>query len=571
MAVTTRPAGSSGLRTVEPSPAASLVGIPPATAGASELERRLTYLMLGRTLVISVVLGLNLWLLLRADVATSAVAWLLSALIAATYLITIVSAVLMRRGVAAEKLVWPQLAADLAVTSILVLVTGGAQSAYAFFFALSVVAAGALTYTRGVVVVGLVSLVLMVLIALLAWRGASPLPTVPQIEPWLQSTRDFAGSLGQNAAAIAAVGVLAYIFGDQLQKATVSLATERRTVADLVSLHQDIVRSLSSGLVTVDLDGTIVTANEAACEILGAPAARWVGKPVDAALPGLRERLGGGDRLRRADLEIRRGDDDRRALGVTVSPLRDEGERVVGQVINFQDLTELRAMEASMRRAERLATIGQLAAGIAHEIRNPLASISGSVELLRQAPQVTEDDRALMAIVTREIERLDALISDILELTNPRKKQTARLDVGVLVDETLAMFRQDPAVGTVAVEALPRDGDGLAIEGDPGKLRQVVWNLLRNAADAVAHGGTAIKIGIRREADRAVIEVADDGPGIPADVMPRIFDPFFSTKDRGTGLGLATSQAIVGEHGGTVEAESTLGTGTRFTVRLPLA
>src|SRR6185436_19661440 len=104
-----------------------------------------------------------------------------------------------------------------------------------------------------------------------------------------------------------------------------------------------------------------------------------------------------------------------------------------GQVINFQDLTELRAMEASMRRAERLATVGQLAAGIAHEIRNPLASISGSVELLRQAPQATEDDRALMAIVTREIERLDALISDILELTNPRKKQSVRLEVGVLV------------------------------------------------------------------------------------------------------------------------------------------
>jgi two-component system sensor histidine kinase PilS (NtrC family) len=568
MAATSRP---SGLRPTEPSPAASLVGIPAAATAASELDRRLTYLMVGRTLVISVVLGLNVWLLLRNDVPTSGVAWLLSGLIAATYLITIISGILLRRGVAADKLVWPQLAADLAVTSVLVLVTGGAQSAYAFFFALSVVAAGALAYTRGVVIVGLASLVLMVLVALLAWRGASPLPTVPQIAPWLQSPRDFAGSLGQNAAAIAAVGVLSYVFGDQLQKATQSLATERRTVADLVSLHQDIVRSLTSGLVTVDLDGTILSANEAASEILGVPRARLIGKAVGAALPGLGERLGGADRLRRADLDIRRADGATVPLGVSVMPLRDESEQVVGRVINFQDLTELRAMEQSMRRAERLATIGQLAAGIAHEIRNPLASISGSVELLRQAPQATDDDRALMAIVTREIERLDALISDILELTNPRPKQNARFDLGVLLDETLAVFRQDPALGTVAVEARPRSGDALAIDGDPGKLRQVVWNLLRNAAEAVTQGGTAITVALRREGDRAVVEVSDDGPGIPAEVMPRIFEPFYSTKDRGTGLGLATSHAIVVEHGGTIEVESGSGAGTRFTVELPLA
>jgi two-component system sensor histidine kinase PilS (NtrC family) len=176
-----------------------------------------------------------------------------------------------------------------------------------------------------------------------------------------------------------------------------------------------------------------------------------------------------------------------------------------------------------------------------------------------------------MAIVTREIERLDALISDILELTNPRPKQNARFDLGVLLDETLAVFRQDPALGTVAVEARPRSGDALAIDGDPGKLRQVVWNLLRNAAEAVTQGGTAITVALRREGDRAVVEVSDDGPGIPAEVMPRIFEPFYSTKDRGTGLGLATSHAIVVEHGGTIEVESGAGAGTRFTVELPLA
>jgi two-component system sensor histidine kinase PilS (NtrC family) len=556
------------------SPAVSLVGLPLPPAGSSDLARRLGWLMVGRTVVISVVLGLNVWLLVRGEVRASAAVWVMSALIAATYAITIVSGLLIRRGVAPERLVWPQLATDLAVTAVLVLVTGGAQSAFTFFFALSVVGGGALAYRRGVVVVGLVSLLLLVGVAVLAWQDASPLPTVPQVRPAAQSQADFLRALAQNAAAIAAIGVLSYVFGDQLEKATQSLATERRTVADLVSLHRDIVRSLSSGLVTIDLDNRVLTANEVAGDILGVAPDELVGKSVDAALPGLGARLAVAMSLRRADLEIARAGRPDLALGVSVSPLRDDTDGVVGRVINFQDLTELRKMEHKMRRAERLASIGQLAAGIAHEIRNPLASISGSIELLRQAPQVTDDDKALMAIVTREIERLDALISDVLEFTNPRPRQVVRVDLGVLVDETLAVFRQDPTVGAVAIAALRAPGE-LGLDADPGKLRQVLWNLLRNAAEAVTApgggGGGAIEVRVGRDGDRAVIEVADDGPGIPLDVLPRIFDPFFSTKRKGTGLGLATCYSIVDEHGGSIEAEPRTPHGTRFVVRLPLA
>jgi two-component system, NtrC family, sensor histidine kinase PilS len=556
------------------SPAVSLVGIPLPPAGSSDLGRRLGWLMVGRTVVISVVLGLNVWLLVRGEVRASAAVWVMSALIAATYAITIVSGLLIRAGVAPARLVWPQLATDLAVTAVLVLVTGGAQSAFTFFFALSVVGGGALAYRRGVVVVGLASLLLLVGVALLAWQDASPLPTVPQVRPAAQSQADFLRSLAQNAAAIAAIGVLSYVFGDQLEKATQSLATERRTVADLVSLHRDIVRSLSSGLVTIDLDNRVLTANEVAGDILGVAPDELVGKSVDAALPGLGARLAVAMTLRRADLEIARTGRPDLALGVSVSPLRDDTDGVVGRVINFQDLTELRKMEHKMRRAERLASIGQLAAGIAHEIRNPLASISGSIELLRQAPQVTDDDKALMAIVTREIERLDALISDVLEFTNPRPRQVVRVDLGVLVDETLAVFRQDPTVGAVAI-AVEREPGELGLDADPGKLRQVLWNLLRNAAEAVTApgggGGGTIEVRVGRDGDRAVIEVADDGPGIPADVLPRIFDPFFSTKRKGTGLGLATCYSIVDEHGGSIEAEPRAPHGTRFVVRLPLA
>jgi two-component system sensor histidine kinase PilS (NtrC family) len=289
---------------------------------------------------------------------------------------------------------------------------------------------------------------------------------------------------------------------------------------------------------------------------------------VDDVLPGLGARIAElrpQTPLRRADLELRRADEPGLWLGVSVSPLRDVTDRVVGRVINFQDLTELRRMEQSMRRTERLASVGQLAAGITHEIRNPLAAISGSVELLRQAPQVTDDDRALMAIVTREIERLNALVTDLLDYTNPRPRQVSTVDLGVLVDETLRVFRQDPTLGDAKVTAEVGDGT-IEVDGDPEKLRQVLWNLLRNAAEA---GGKGIEVHVSRNGQSALLEVRDDGPGIPAEVAQKIFDPFFSTKKRGSGLGLATCHSIVVEHGGTIEVGSQPG-GTAFSIRLPL-
>jgi two-component system sensor histidine kinase PilS (NtrC family) len=221
-----------------------------------------------------------------------------------------------------------------------------------------------------------------------------------------------------------------------------------------------------------------------------------------------------------------------------------------------------------MQRAERLATVGQLAAGIAHEIRNPLASISGSIELLRQAPQASDDDRTLMAIVHREVQRLNELIGDLLDYANPRPSQPVEFDLAVLVRETLQVSRADPALA--AVEVSVAADAALPVHADPSKLRQVVWNLVRNAADAAVTGGGHVRVEVRAaEAGHAAITVEDDGPGIPADRLARIFDPFFTTKPKGTGLGLATCHAVVAEHGGRIDVESEVGKGTKVVVRLP--
>jgi two-component system sensor histidine kinase PilS (NtrC family) len=546
-----------------PSPADSL--ITPPVPPASDTPRRVIRLLLLRTLVVSAVLGLSLWIVTAAEQVPMSAVWLQSGIIAVTYATSIVFGVMLRRGFPPRQVARLMHAADLAVTSLLIYATGGAESPYIFLYALSIVGAGALSYRGGAVVVTLASISLLVAVSLLAWTQAIALPALSQIRPWEQSGVDLVRTLGINLAALIGVGALSFIFGDQLQRGVETLATTRKAAADLLTLHEDIVRSLSSGLITIAPDGIILTANSAAADILGQPPA-LAGQPVDKLMPGLSGLIATGHgELRRADLLLAAD----LTVGVTVSPLRDVKNHVIGRVVNFQDLTELRRLEAQSRRSERLAMIGQLAAGIAHEIRNPLASISGSIELLRQGPSPSDDDRTLMAIVHREVQRLNVLIGDLLDYANPRPPQPVDFDLGVMVEETLQVARREPAFASIEMAfAVDRP---LPLHADPAKLRQVLWNLLRNAADAAALGGHHVRVDARRGPDATTLVVADDGPGIPADQLTRIFDPFYTTKSKGTGLGLATCHAIITEHGGHFDAVSEPGKGTRMTVSLPRA
>jgi two-component system sensor histidine kinase PilS (NtrC family) len=545
------------------SPGESLVrapalATPPPT---TDQRRRVARLLLLRTLVVTVVLGLSLWLLVRSETVPRTAVWLQSAIIAATYLTSVVFGVLLRRGLAPSRVARPMLANDIVLTSALVYITGGAQSPYTFLYALTIVAAGALAFRRGAVIVTIATLGSMIVVSLFAWRRVLDLPLSSTVRPWEQSGLDLIRTLGIGVAAMIGVGALSFIFGDQLQRGAETLATTRRAAAELLSLHQDIVRSLSSGLITTSPSGAVLTANHAAADILRTSPSLLVGRPVDSILPGLVD-------TRRADLTVPTNDGER-TLGVTVSPLRDVKDTVIGRVINFQDLTELRRLEAHARRTERMATVGQLAAGVAHEIRNPMASISGSIELLRQNPQASEDDRALMTIVHREIQRLNNLIGDLLDYANPRKKQPVDFDLASLIGETVQVARGDHSFADVELSSDIHDAP-LSLHADPAKIRQVVWNLIRNAADAASQGGKHVRVDVRRDGtEGAIIAVSDDGPGIPEHLVGRIFDPFVTTKQKGTGLGLATCHSIVAEHSGRIDVETAVGKGTKFSVVIP--
>jgi two-component system, NtrC family, sensor histidine kinase PilS len=536
-------------------------------------RRRLTYLMLYRVVLISLVLGATTLLYLLGDVDPGRRSSLgLYGIIGVTYLLTLVYALWLRseRGVA--QLATIQLAGDLVIATVLMHLTGGAQSAYTFFFPLTVIGAAVVASRRATAWVAVSAAVLFLLTGLLGWTGALEPIGVQYFQPQDLSAIELSRTLGLNLAALLGVSVLALSLSGQLQVASATLAVERSAAADLLVLHSDVVRCLSSGLVTVDPGDQVLTINQVACEILGTTSEAAVGAPVDRILPGLEARLGElGEHvsLTRAELTHARGDREL-VLGVSVSPLHDRGGRFRGRVVNFQDLTELRKMEQSVRQAERLAVVGGLAAGVAHEIRNPLASISGSIELLHQMPQADEDSRALMSIVTREIDRLNRLLTDLLDYANPRSLEIEPLDLAGLVRDTVGVFGQDRGFAEVAVELVGADElTTIEMTGDAAKLRQVLWNLLRNAAEAASQGGGHVWIEVEPAASEVTIRVRDDGPGIPAEHAQRVFEPFFTTKTRGTGLGLATVHSLVSDHRGAIRFVTPTRGGTCFEVRLP--
>ena len=380
----------------------------------------------------------------------------------------------------------------------------------------------------------------------------------------------FARALGLNLAAIVGVGAMAVQLAAQLQKSSHDLEVHRNVAADLLTLHEDIVRCLTSGLITVDLSGNVLTMNQTACEILGFPLESVLGAPLEKFAPQLAGALG----VSPIDQEARRGEVHHGALilGISISPLLDHTSEAIGRIINFQDLTEVRQLEEQIKRAERLTAIGTMAAGVAHEIRNPLASISGSIELLSGAPSQDEDSVALMNIVTREIERLNSLITELLEYASPRAPSIMHFDVCEVIRDTLRVFAQNSKFAPVVVEFTGDDGRRvLHLQADPEKIRQVIWNLLRNGAEASTEGGNHVWVSATREGESVILTFRDDGPGIAKPLLDKVFDPFFTTKSKGSGLGLAVVQSTILDHQGKIWVESEASHGASFHVRLPYA
>ncbi|MCP5057949.1 MAG: PAS domain S-box protein [bacterium] len=479
-----------------------------------------------------------------------------------------------------------QLVADLGLVTALVIFTGGAESIFSFLF-LPVVVFGALLFDRrgGYGTAGGASI----------GFGAATLVGIGFPMGGLAATpADFAFTLwGAHTGAMLLVALFGSGLAQELRIADERLEASACDLAELRSLHERIVESLTSGVLTTDAEGRVTSFNPESGRITATSAEQALGARLEDVLPGIAEVLRESDSSgrRRARFRFERSDGEERFLGVAISSLKNEDAPDSGCVVIFQDVTEVVRLEGELERNARLAGIGQLSASIAHEIRNPLAAISGSVEMLRSTLPPEEDgadQSRLMGIVLREIERLNQLITDFLQYARPAPAKMEPLDLGRLAGEVAEAFET----------ALDRDvllevevASPAMVDGDALQLKQLLWNLLGNAQHAVegpgrirlcvgkieADAGGEPQEGVagrRNTSEEAsgVVElvVSDTGVGIPHDVLERVFDPFFTTRSEGTGLGLAVVHRIVQNHAGTVQIESRKGAGTQFQVRLPL-
>jgi two-component system sensor histidine kinase PilS (NtrC family) len=500
-------------------------------------------------------------------------------LIGLTYALSVLYVATLRFVDTRPWLVDAQLGIDAAVVSAFIHVTGGIASNFSVLYLLPVMAAATTRARRGAVQVAVLSAILY-----LALVSAQYI----QVGDWLvrwQSPHVVLPTLGFaqytvaiNLFGLFAVALLSGSLAEGLRSAGARLERASDAMADLRAFNQYVIDSLLSGLVTTDAAGRVLTFNRAASAITGLEQGEVFGRDVGgllqlpAAFTATFATLSGTKSVR-LDSRYRAGEGQEIELGVVVTTLAfPDGRR--GYLLTFQDITDVRRLEREAQMQQRLAAVGEMAAGIAHEIRNPLASMSGSIQVLREELSLNRDQSQLMDIVLRESERLNDTIRSFLAYARPQRAEPAPLDVGQVVEDTARLLRNSLEIQQGHVVDVDVPPEPLWFSADENQIRQIVWNLATNGLRAMSEGGR-LRLAARVEntaSDRQVVlSIDDQGRGISAAQIDQIFQPFCSSFNKGTGLGLAIVHRIVTDHGGSIRVSSRVGRGTSVQVRLPLA
>jgi len=344
-----------------------------------------------------------------------------------------------------------------------------------------------------------------------------------------------------------------------------------RTLKSMESYTQNVVESMPNGLISLDKDGRIETINQKAQDLLGLNADEVKGKPLNQVMfrCNLSETFLPQEDIVERQMECHLNDGAVIPLSTTSSRLKDENGAIIGTVIILRDLRDIRSLEKEVQRSERLASLGRMAAGIAHEIRNPLSSIKGFAQYFRNKFPPDSEDRNYAAVMADEVDRLNRVIQDLLNFARPQEPNLKPIDVPPLIRHALRLIQSDIRDKDIRVtEDIPPDAD-FTIAGDGDMLTQVFLNLFLNAIEAMQTGGR-LGIALRKSREDMQIEISDNGDGIPPENLSRIFDPFFTSKKGGTGLGLAIVYRIVESHHGEIKVDSQPGKGSAFVLRFPL-
>ncbi|HWZ82425.1 MAG TPA: ATP-binding protein [Terriglobales bacterium] len=456
-----------------------------------------------------------------------------------------------------------QVISDLAMVTLVVHLTGGIDSSLNFLYPLVIIVACMLLPRSWGFFSGALAFLLFGTILELDFYGI--IPSYSTTHPKLKALQVV---MFVNLFAYCAIAYLAGLLVTKLRQADVRLKDASGALENLQALHENIVQSMSGGVIATGIDGRITLVNRAAQQLLESSEEELRGRSVTDLFLDPLPHVGSG----RSDAEVRYASGSngfRKTFRVMASALNVNVPGELGFVFTFDDLTEIRRLEREMRLQDRLAAVGRLAAAIAHEIRNPLTSIAGSVTMLSDAPALTDEQRKLLQIVTRESDRLNNIITDFLAYSRGKQYRFERVNLIPLLQDTLTLLEHRLTAENTGIRLrriLPAHEAWVLADGD--KLKQVFWNFSENAVRAMKNkGGTLTAALVERGTDWEM-SFSDTGPGISPQQTEKIFEPFQSNFEGGTGLGLAIVYQIVQAHEGKVWARSEVGKGTSFVVRL---
>jgi two-component system sensor histidine kinase PilS (NtrC family) len=549
----------------------------------TELLGRLKALMLLRVIFVTLLLGASIFIQIRdAQTYFGYIQKSHYIIIAAIYGVSLAYVLILRFTKTLTWFAYLQLLLDTLFVTAIIYATGGIESIFSVLYVLTIFNGSIMLYRKGGLVIASSSSILYGLLMDLHYYDIiHPLGTKG-------AGSEFGGPHLFYMVLVNIIGfyVVAYLSSyltEQARKSRVELKAKQRDIDNLEVLNQSIINSMTSGLVVMNGGNHIVLFNPAAEEIFGMAPSQVTGRSIDQALPFLQKQvpdLTSRDRAERRippfiDLPYDRPDGETLHLRLSLSPLRLVMGEERGHLLIFQDITKIKQIEEEMKKVEGLALVGELAAGVAHEIRNPMASISGSIQMLREKLGKDDVNNRLMDIVSREISRLNNLVNDFLLFARPKQANRRLFDLNAIIQESLELFRNSQHWNNKIGIVTELQGDTM-LDSDPDQLKQTFWNLYLNACEAMPEGG-ALYVTTTRESPQqgdlgnVIISVRDSGKGFEDSVLPHLFVPFFTTKEQGSGLGLAIVKRIVDRLRGEVWGANHPQGGAVITIRLPLS
>ena len=540
-------------------------------------KRRLRFLIIYRVIIMTLFLGIAIYIEIKkqgSPVSSNSI-YLLYSVIALTYIISVVYALLLKYSKDLRFNIYLQLTVDIILITFLVYFTGSFRSNYSLLYTLVIIYSVIFLGRRGGLIVASASCIFYGLLLDLEFYGW--LPSISFVD------RDYNVSAGDvlirvlvHIVSFYIIAFLASFVVEQEKKTRYLLQEKESAFAQLDLLFRSIIESVDTGVMTMDLQGRIKTFNRAAEEITGFPLRDIENRQIEdffpEFMPFFSAQNANVQNKNRMETIIKGEKGIKIHLGCSISPLKDKNEKQIGNILIFQDITEIRLMEENLEKSKRLALIGEMAAGLAHEMRNPLASITGSIELLKQGLNLDGTDKRLMQIILRGKNQLDSFVRDFLLLARPIPLSRELVDVNMVAEEVLENMKLSSEWSS-KIKIMKVFSDNAAIFANRGQIRQIIHNLVLNAVQAMEKGGVLsvetalVKLDDKKE--YAEIKITDTGCGIDQENLREIFEPFFTNKDKGTGLGLTIVGRIVEGYSGKIKIESNINIGTSCAVWLP--